>query len=77
LFTDEAREKVRQLEPIAGELGITRAQLALAWILRQKGVSSVITGATKVSQLESNLKAVDVELDDEMLAQIDAIMPPK
>ncbi|MFQ6099902.1 MAG: aldo/keto reductase family protein [Anaerolineae bacterium] len=76
-FTEEKRELVRRLKPIAAGLGITRTQLALAWILRQPGVSSVITGATRVAHVESNLKAVDVELDEDVLAQIDAIVPPR
>ncbi len=69
------REKVRQLKPIADELGITRAELALAWCLRLPGVSSVITGATKQSQIESNARAAEVVLDDEVIARIDEIMP--
>jgi voltage-dependent potassium channel beta subunit len=69
------REKVRQLKPIAEELGITRAELALAWCLRLPGVSSVITGATKQSQIESNARAAEVVLDDDVIAQIDEIMP--
>jgi len=77
LFTDEKRERVRQLKPLAEELGITRAQLALAWILRQQGVSSVITGATKLTHIENNLGAVDVELGEDALAQIDAVFPPQ
>ena len=76
-FTDEKRERVRQFEPLADELGITRAQLALAWILRQPGVSSVITGATRVAHIGSNLKAVNIELDEDVLTRIDAIIPPK
>jgi len=76
LFTDEKREAVRRLKPIADGLGITRAQLALAWILRRPGVSSVITGATSVAHVKDNLKAVDVELDEDVLAQIDVIAPP-
>jgi voltage-dependent potassium channel beta subunit len=69
------REKVRQLKPIADELGITRAELALAWCLRNPGVSSVITGATKQSQIESNARAAEVVLDADVIAQIDEIMP--
>jgi len=72
-FTDEARERVRRLKPIADELGITRAQLALAWILSHSGVSSVITGATKVSHIEANVKATDVALKEDVLSQIEAI----
>jgi voltage-dependent potassium channel beta subunit len=74
-FTNEARECVRKLKPIADELGITRAQLALAWILRQPGVSSVITGASKVSQVESNAKAAQVTLSKDAIAEIDALFP--
>ncbi len=74
--TDAAVEKVRQLKPIADDLGVSRAQLAIAWILRQEAVSSVITGATKRSQLESNLKAAEVDLTDGLIAEIDAIFDP-
>ncbi len=66
--------KVRALKPIAEKLGITRAQLALAWTLRQPGVSSAITGATRLSQLEDNLKALDVTLTEDVLAEIDAVL---
>jgi voltage-dependent potassium channel beta subunit len=74
-FMTEANvERVRQLQPIADELGITRAQLALAWVLRQPGVSSVITGATRVSQIDDNVRAADVQLADEVIARIEAIL---
>lgn len=66
-------EKVRQLKPIADELGCTRAQLALAWVLRDPGVSSVITGATRPEQVIDNAKAADVTLSDEHIARIDEI----
>lgn len=77
MFTDENREAVRRLKPLADGLGITRAQLALAWVLCRPGVSSVITGATSVAHIGSNLKAVDVKLSEEILAQIDVIVPLK
>ncbi len=73
---DALREKVIRLKPIADGLGISRAALALAWALRQEVVSSVIMGATKVSQLEDNLHAVDVRLSAGDLAQIDTIFGP-
>jgi voltage-dependent potassium channel beta subunit len=73
-LTDEYADKVKALKTVADELGITRAQLALAWVLRQPGVSSVITGATKVSQLEDNVKAAEVELSGEHLDKIEAIL---
>jgi aryl-alcohol dehydrogenase-like predicted oxidoreductase len=64
------------LEVVAADLGVSQAQLALAWILRRKEVSSVITGATKISQLEDNLAAADAVdfLTDDVLAQIDEIL---
>lgn len=66
--------KVKALKAVADKLGVTRAELALAWTLRKPGVSSAITGATKLSQLESNLKALDITLDDDVQAEIDAIL---
>lgn len=66
--------KVQALKSVADKLGVTRAELALAWTLRNGYVSSAITGATKVSQLESNLKALAITLDNDVLAEIDAIM---
>ncbi|MEW6421408.1 MAG: aldo/keto reductase family protein [Deinococcota bacterium] len=74
-FLTEANiQKVRDLKPIADELGITRAQLAVAWILRQKGVSSVITGATKVGQIEDTVKAAGVKLAEDVLRRIDEVL---
>ena len=73
-FTDANVARVKALEPIAKDLGITRAQLALAWVLRQSGVSSVITGATKVAQIEETVAAADVVLDDATIERIDEAM---
>lgn len=73
-LTLENRARVRALAPIADELGISRAQLALAWILSHPEVSSVITGATKVSQLEDNVAAAQVELSAEVLARIEEVL---
>lgn len=72
--TEENRERVKALKTVADGLGVTRAQLALAWVLRQPGVSSVITGATKVSQLEDNLGAAEIDLSDSDLERIDEIL---
>lgn len=73
-MTAENVEKVRRLKPIADELGLTRAQLALAWVLRQSGVSSVITGATRVAQVEDNAAAGDVTLSPEVIQRIEAVL---
>ncbi len=73
-LTPENVERVRRLKPIADGLGITRAQLALAWLLRQPGVSSVITGATRVAQVEENVGAGEVTLPAEVIEQIERIL---
>lgn len=73
-LTDDNVAKVRKLQPIAADLGLTRAQLALAWVLRDEGVSSAITGATRPSQVEDNVKAADVELSDDVIDAIDEIL---
>ncbi len=75
-YRQESIAAIRKLKPVADDLGVTRAQLALAWVLRQPGVSSAITGATKPAQLDETLKAIDITLDGDTLARIDAIMAP-
>ena len=52
--------QVEKLRPIAGDLGCTISQLALAWCLKNPNVSTVITGASRVSQVQENMKALDV-----------------
>ncbi len=66
---------VKQLEPIAAELGGSVAQMALAWVAKNPRVSSVITGASKLAQLQSNLGALELidKLTPEVLARIDAL----
>ncbi len=73
-LTEENVEKVRQLTTIADELGITMAQLALAWILRRPEISAAITGATKVKHVRDNVQASDVELTPDVQARIEAIL---
>ncbi|MBA4178758.1 MAG: aldo/keto reductase [Leptothrix sp. (in: Bacteria)] len=69
---------VAQLEPIAAELGGTLAQLAIAWTAKNPHVSTVITGASQVSQLQANLGALALidKLTPEVMARIDAISAP-
>lgn len=74
LLTDANLDKVEKLIPIADELGVSLSVLALAWILRNKQISSVITGASSASQLLNNVKASDLKLTPEVIAQIDAIL---
>jgi voltage-dependent potassium channel beta subunit len=73
--TDKAKHAaVAKLEPVARELDCTLAQLALAWCVKNPNVSTVITGASRVSQVEENLKAVDIapKLTPEIVKRIEA-----
>jgi voltage-dependent potassium channel beta subunit len=71
---EENLRKVERLRPIAEELGLSLAQLALAWTLRQPNVSSAIIGASVPEQVEHNVKASGVTIPDETLATSDEIL---
>ena len=71
VLRDRVLEGVQRLVPIAEGLGITMAQLALAWVLRQENVASAIVGATRAEQVRDNAAASGVELDEETIEQID------
>jgi len=68
--------KVKKLGDVAGDLGASTAQLAIAWLLKNPNVSTVILGASKVSQLKENLKALEVvpKLTDDVMAVIEEIL---
>ena len=74
LLTEENLDKVERLPPLAEGLGVPLSVLALAWILRQKQVTSVITGASKPAQLEANVRASGLTLPQSVLDEIDAIL---
>lgn len=67
---------VRELTTVANDLHITTAQLAIAWLLRRKEISSVITGATNLKQLQENLDSAEAveKLHDDVLEQIEQIL---
>jgi voltage-dependent potassium channel beta subunit len=69
----EALARVDALRPLAGELGVSLAQLALAWCLRQPNVASVIVGATKLAQLEDDARSSGLRLPADVVARIDEI----
>ncbi|NPV66609.1 MAG: aldo/keto reductase [Anaerolineae bacterium] len=71
---DNPIPRVKALKAVAERLGVSRAQLALAWTLRLPGISSAITGATRLSQLEDNLGALSVTLSADVLTEIDRIL---
>lgn len=66
----------RELAKVADDLGVSMAQMSLAWLLKNPNVSTVITGASKVSQVKENMKAVDVKdkLTDDVMARIHEIV---
>lgn len=67
-------EKVQQLRPLAAKTGLSMAQLALAWCLRQPNVSSVIIGASRASQVEDNAKASGAQVNPEIWREMDAAL---
>jgi aryl-alcohol dehydrogenase-like predicted oxidoreductase len=71
---DDVLERVQRLGPIADGLGITTAQLALAWILRESNVASAIVGASRPEQLRDNAAASGIDLDDGTLRAIEDAM---
>ncbi|NND77226.1 MAG: aldo/keto reductase [Flavobacteriales bacterium] len=73
---EERVEKVKKLTALAGDIGTTMPLLALAWCLKNENVSTVILGASKTSQLEENLKAIEVvdKLDEQVMEKIDEIL---
>ena len=79
VFMDKARdrellERVQRLGEVADGLGISTAQLALAWVLREPNVASAIVGASRPEQVAENAAASGIELDEETLRRIDEIL---
>ena len=73
-LTEENHKRVEYLRPIAAELDMTMAQLALAWCLRQENLSAVICGATKPTQIEDNSAAAGKKIPPDTLNRIDEIL---
>jgi aryl-alcohol dehydrogenase-like predicted oxidoreductase len=75
---DEARgfDAVDVLSEIATKHNASVAQVALGWLLAQPGITSIIIGANKMSQLDDNLKAVDVELSEDEISRLNAVTQP-
>ncbi len=69
-------ERVEALGELAGDVGMTRAQVALAWCLRSPRVASVIVGATRTEQLDDNVRALAKPLPESALSRLDALFPP-
>lgn len=71
-------QKIQKLAALAEELGTKLPSLAIAWVIKNPHVSTAILGATKIHQLEENLKALEVveKLDDAIMQRIDSILDP-
>lgn len=73
-MTDEALASVQKLKPLADSLGLTMAQFGLAWVLANPNVSSAIVGASRPEQITDNVKAVGVEIPQDIMTQVDEIL---
>ena len=74
LMKDEVLATVQRLEPIAAEAGLSLAQFALAWVLRETNVASAIVGASRPEQLAENAAASDSSVDPALFAKAEAIV---
>lgn len=72
----ELFEALRQLRGLAGELGVTMSQLAIAWTLQKPGIATALVGCRNEKQLEENLRAAAVRLDGDVIRRIDQISQP-
>jgi aryl-alcohol dehydrogenase-like predicted oxidoreductase len=73
-MTDEVLTKVQELKPIADDLGLTMAALAVAWVLQNDNVAAAIIGASRPEQVGENVKASGVTLDADVLKHIDDVL---
>ncbi|WP_166973511.1 aldo/keto reductase family protein [Brevibacterium atlanticum] len=71
---DDMLTAITGLEPIAADLGLTMAQLAVAWVLANDNVATALVGASRPEQIASNAEAAGVRLDSEVLARIDDVL---
>ncbi len=73
-LNDAILSRVAELRPVAEQAGLSMAQLAIAWVLQNPGVSAAIVGATRPEQVRENVKASGVRLDDEVMRKIDDVL---
>ena len=73
-LSDDILTVVQRLRPVADELGLTMAQLAIAWVLQNDNVASAIIGASRPEQVAENVKASGVRIPAELMARIDDVL---
>jgi aryl-alcohol dehydrogenase-like predicted oxidoreductase len=71
---DDVLTRVQALRPVADEVGLTLAQLAVAWVLQNDNVAAAIVGASRPEQVSENVKASGVTLPPEVLSRIDEVL---
>ncbi|MEU6997531.1 aldo/keto reductase family protein [Nonomuraea sp. NPDC046570] len=76
MLGNDVLTRVQDLKPIAADLGLTMAQLAVAWVLQNPNVSSAIIGASRPEQVRDNVKAAGVKLGADVLKRIDDVLGP-
>ena len=74
LSNDDLLRRVQDLKPIAQELGLTMAQLAIAWVLQNPNVATAIVGASRPEQIADNAKASGVRIPAELMTRIDQVL---
>ncbi len=74
LMKDDALTRVQQLQPVADELDLTMAQLAVAWVLQNHNVATALVGASRPEQVTENVKASGVKIPSELMTRIDDIL---
>ncbi|WP_088287304.1 aldo/keto reductase family protein [Kineosporia sp. A_224] len=74
LMTDEILERVQNLRPVADELGLTLAQLAVAWVLQNDNVAAALVGASRPEQVTENVRAAGVKIPAELMKRIDEVL---
>ncbi|MGY1697415.1 aldo/keto reductase [Geodermatophilus sp. SYSU D00814] len=73
-MTDDVLTRVQDLRAVADDLGLSMAQLAVAWVLQNENVAAAIIGATRPEQVHDNVKAAGVRLEADVLARIDEVL---
>jgi len=73
-MNDDVLTRVQGLKPVADEVGLTMAQLAVAWVLQNDNVAAALVGASRPEQVHENVKAAGVKLEPELMAKIDDVL---
>ncbi|WP_435736223.1 aldo/keto reductase family protein [Cellulosimicrobium sp. PMB13] len=73
-MTDDVLARVQDLKPVADELGLSMAQLSIAWVLQNDNVAAALVGASRPEQVAENVKAAGVTIPAELLARIDEVL---